>query len=69
MSVLKSGQQRNDKKNGQRSHQNGIDVDAAFDFLFFAVPEDEDQDRYEEKKLEHVLLFNDCSLRRPCRGP
>ncbi len=41
------------KKYHQRSHEDGIDIDAAFDLLLFAVPEYQDQDCYEEKKFEH----------------
>ncbi len=58
MSVLKSGQQGNDEKNNQSGHEDGIDIDAAFDFLLFAVPEYQDQDCYEEKKLEHTSLLD-----------
>jgi len=50
---LESGQQGNDEKDHQSGHQDGIDIDAAFDFLLFAVPEYQDQDCYEEKKFEH----------------
>ncbi len=53
MSVLKPCKQRNDEKYHQCGHENGIDIDAAFDFLLFAVPEDQDQDCYEDKKFEH----------------
>ncbi|WP_163295552.1 hypothetical protein [Desulfovibrio sp. JC022] len=51
---MKSGKQGNNEKNHQSGHQDGIDINTAFDFLLFAVPEYQNQDCYEDKNFEHV---------------
>jgi hypothetical protein len=44
---LKACKQGNDEKNSQRRHQNSVDIDAAFEFLFSPVPEYQKEDEYE----------------------